>query len=205
MVVATLLLVSLGAGPVHAVEPHGPAPGSHDQAVIDGRAGTNGHGRLAVNMAAGAGNAQANLAAMAGIGDGPGFASIEYLQRPGATDRQAHATARIEDGAFGGGRGLVGVNQVAGSGNAQANVFLAGQGVALHGDGPGFAGDDVLAATAGDPTPIDPHHAPAWRREAVIADDAFRGSQGVVQVNQTAGVGNNSANAIVIQLPGGSP
>jgi hypothetical protein len=39
----------------------------------------------------------------------------------------------------------------------------------------------------------------------VIADDAFRGSQGVVQVNQTAGVGNSSANAIVIQLPGGSP
>ena len=28
---------------------------------------------------------------------------------------------------------------------------------------------------------------------------------GVVQVNQTAGVGNQSTNAVVLQLPGGAP
>ena len=33
---------------------------------------------------------------------------------------------------------------------------------------------------------------------------AFARSQGVVQVNQTAGVGNTSVNAVVLQLPGGA-
>ena len=64
--------------------------------------------------------------------------------------------------------------------------------------------DAALAGVAGDTTSggAQPTSRP---REAFIADDAFRGSQGVVQVNQTAGVGNASTNAIVLQLPGGTP
>ena len=72
-----------------------------------------------------------------------------------------------------------------------------------------LVGDDALnqtasAGVAGDTTSggAQPTSRPS---EAFIADDAFRGSQGVVQVNQTAGVGNASTNAIVLQLPGGTP
>jgi hypothetical protein len=211
MVVATLLLGSLGAGPLSAGEPHGPVPGSSDTAVVERRAGAGTHGRVAVNIAAGAGNAQANLAAIAFSDGGLAIPDARVLQRPQSGGREAHARARIERGAFGGGDGLLSLNQVAGSGNAQANVFVLGNvpldldATALPGAVPAPVGDAALAATQGDANPSDLQHVPAWRREAVIADDAFRGRQGVVQVNQTAGVGNNSANAIVIQLPGGSP
>jgi hypothetical protein len=179
--------------------------------VVERGAGRDAHGRVAVNVAAGAGNAQANLAAIAVSDGGLAIPDARVLQRPQSGGREAHARARIERGAFGDGDGLLSINQVAGSGNAQANVFLLGNvpadvdALALPGAVAPLAADTELAATQGDPNPSDLQHAPAWRREAVIADDAFRGRQGVLQVNQTAGVGNNSANAIVIQLPGGSP
>ncbi len=42
-------------------------------------------------------------------------------------------------------------------------------------------------------------------REARIDGTAVRAPSGVVQINQTAGVGNASANAIVLRLPGSTP
>ncbi|MDV3255389.1 MAG: hypothetical protein LOX98_08175 [Lysobacter sp.] len=175
-----------------------------DRAVIEGQAAAGTSGRIAVNQAAGTGNAQANLAAIAIADGGTGLVGLQARQQPtaGALDRAA--SAQLRDGAFSASQGLLSVNQVAGSGNAQANLFAIGQlgspAVAL------VAGvdDAALAGVAGDTTSggAQPTSRP---REAFIADDAFRGSQGVVQVNQTAGVGNASTNAIVLQLPGGTP
>ena len=175
-----------------------------DRAVIEGQAAAGTGGRIAVNQAAGTGNAQANLAAIAIADGGTGLVGLQARQQPtaGALDRAA--SAKLRDGAFSASQGLLSVNQVAGSGNAQANLFAIGQlgspAVAL------VAGvdDAALAGVAGDTTSggAQPTSRP---REAFIADDAFRGSQGVVQVNQTAGVGNASTNAIVLQLPGGTP
>jgi hypothetical protein len=42
-------------------------------------------------------------------------------------------------------------------------------------------------------------------REARIDAGAIASPRGVLQINQTAGVGNASVNAIVLQLPGGTP
>lgn len=180
-----------------------------DAATIGGRAGESVQGRIAINQAAGSGNAQVNLGAIALSDGGLGVANVHALQRPGNGARERDATALIHDGAFSGSQGVLSVNQVAGSGNAQANLFLVGQGPQgfLASGHQGITGldDAALAAVAGDATTTEGAVAPSWRREAVIADDAFRGSQGVVQVNQTAGVGNSSANAIVLQLPGGTP
>ena len=125
---------------------------------------------------------------------------LSALAAPAAADDRAV----IEGQAAAGTGGRIAVNQAAGTGNAQANLFAIGQlgspAVAL------VAGvdDAALAGVAGDTTSggAQPTSRP---REAFIADDAFRGSQGVVQVNQTAGVGNASTNAIVLQLPGGTP
>ena len=183
-----------------------------DQAVIEGAAVTGAQGRIAVNQAAGTGNAQANLGALATSDGGLGLVGVHAAQQPGATTpamRERDAAARIQHGAFSGSQGVLSVNQVAGSGNAQANLFMVGQGpqgvvaAGVH----GIAGidDAALADVAGDANSTEGAVVPSWRREAVIADDAFRGSQGVVQVNQTAGVGNSSTNAIVLQLPGGTP
>ena len=180
-----------------------------DQATVDGAAARGAQGRIAVNQAAGAGNAQVNLGAIASSDGGLGVVGVHALQRPGAGVRERDAAARIHDRAFASSQGVLSVNQVAGSGNAQANLFMVGQGpqgvVAAGVHGITGIDDAALADVAGDANTTEGAVVPSWRREAVIADDAFRGSQGVVQVNQTAGVGNSSTNAIVLQLPGGTP
>ena len=183
-----------------------------DQAVIEGAAVSGAQGRIAVNQAAGTGNAQANLGALATSDGGLGLVGVHAAQKPGATSpalRERDAAAHIQHGAFSGSQGVLSVNQIAGSGNAQANLFMVGQGpqgaVAAGVHGITGIDDAALADVAGDANTTEGAVVPSWRREAVIADDAFRGSQGVVQVNQTAGVGNSSTNAIVLQLPGGTP
>ena len=183
-----------------------------DQAVIEGAAVSGAQGRIAVNQAAGTGNAQANLGALATSDGGLGLVGVHAAQKPGATSpalRERDAAAHIQHGAFSGSQGVLSVNQIAGSGNAQANLFMVGQGpqgvVAAGVHGISGIDDAALADVAGDANSTEGAVVPSWRREAVIADDAFRGSQGVVQVNQTAGVGNSSTNAIVLQLPGGTP
>ncbi|MFD0739704.1 hypothetical protein ACFQZQ_10475 [Lysobacter koreensis] len=186
-----------------------PAASGHDHARIHDAAGIGASGRVAINQAAGSGNTQASLAALAIAGDGRGLGGLHARQRPQAdlptALRQRAASARIGAESFAGSAGLVSLNQAAGSGNAQLNLFAIG-----HGDpAASVAGDIVvlndaaLAAVAGDNRTEGAETASAIR-EAAIDGGSFRGSQGVVQVNQTAGVGNASVNAIVLQLPRGA-
>lgn len=184
-----------------------PPPPPLDQAHAADHAGKGAVGRTAVNQAAGAGNVQANLAAIALAGEGLGRVDLRSRQSAGPGDRQRDASARIEGQAFSASNGLLSVNQAAGSGNTQANLFALGNGGAtpfVLGGGIAGLDDDALASVAGD-RPTERTESTPRLRQAVIADDAFRGGQGVVQVNQTAGVGNASTNAIVLRLPGGTP
>jgi hypothetical protein len=181
-----------------------------DTAVIGGNAGRNLSGRGAINEAAGQGNTQANVAALALTQGGQAPIDLQVHQHPQSPPAgvRRDASVRIEAFALSNTRGLLSVNQVAGSGNAQLNLFALGNtDIAIA--APGLAGldDAALAAVAADPNPNPTVGADASPRlrQAVIADDALRGSQGVVQVNQTAGVGNFSTNAIVLQLPGSAP
>lgn len=217
-VLPALLVVLAGlAGPAAAQStdeetPAAAPPLPHVSAAIADDAGRAARGRTAVNLAAGRGNLQANLAAISlSSNSGRGLVGLQLRQRPATGDRRVDASASIQGGAFAQSQGLLSVNQAAGSGNAQANLFAIGQhssplaasGVAGLRDIAGVD-DAALAAVAGE-VPINTTDTPPPLREAVIAGDAFRGSQGVVQVNQTAGVGNSSANAIVLLLPGGTP
>lgn len=187
----------------------GPAGSSVNQARIGGVAGHNASGRIAINQAAGAGNVQANLAAIALTPDGLGVVGLQSRQAVLAGGRNRDASALIDADALHGSDGLLSINQAAGAGNAQANVIGIGQGSAglaglLLTQGAAGLDDAVLATIAGD-APVDATAPATPLREAVIAGDALRDSRGVVQINQTAGVGNRSANAIVLLLPGGSP
>lgn len=175
-----------------------------DRTHVHDGAATGLSGRSAINLAAGTGNAQANLAAIAVAAGTAGQARLDATQRTTAGDRQRAAHAGIEGQAFAGSHGLLSLNQAAGSGNAQLNLFAIGDGTAVSAmrDIAGLD-DTALAAVTGD-TATEGAAAPPAIREARIDSGAFRGSQGVVQVNQTAGVGNASTNAIVLQLPGGA-
>jgi hypothetical protein len=206
LALAGLVAISPGrAGEAPATDP---PPAVVDRARIGDDSGRRASGRIAINQAAGTGNAQANLAAIAFAPDGAGFAVLQSRQAVQAGDRGRDASARIDGRAFLTSDGLLSINQAAGAGNAQTNLIAIGQGdAALAGLGlvQGIAGleDAVLASIAGDAAVEDVASAPPLR-EAVIAGNALRESRGVVQINQTAGVGNRSANAIVLLLPGGT-
>lgn len=173
-----------------------------DQALIGDHAGSGSQGRIAVNQAAGVGNAQANLAAFAHADSGLGLADTHSLQKASPAQRAAAASATIEGSAFNDSSGALSLNQVAGSSNLQLNTIAIGTGGVLL---LASADDAALAETTGSAPSTEGAATATPDRRALIDPDAFRGSQGVVQVNQTAGVGNLSTNAIVLQLPGGTP
>ncbi|WP_408951761.1 hypothetical protein [Lysobacter sp. Hz 25] len=175
-----------------------PASGA-DRARIGADSGRAIDGRAAVNQTAGVGNVQTNLAAIAVATEGVAIASASAGQSTvDANDGLRDASAHIGAGAFADSHGLLSVNQSAGAGNAQANLFVLATGTASVG-----LDDTALATIAGETQANAGSETAPRQREAAIAGDAFRGGEGVLQINQTVGVGNSSANAIVLQLPGG--
>lgn len=176
---------------------------AQEAASIEGQAGRQASGRMALNQAAGNGNAQANQMALAWSDAGTSRADARAAQTVSAGDRSRDARAGIEGGAFHGYQGVLSINQVAGSGNAQANLFVVDQGAV-----PARLVDDLALAQAVGAQPTEgAGTSPAAAREARIDAGAFSGSTGVIQVNQGAGVGNAATNAIVLHLPvqGGTP
>ncbi|MGY4514644.1 hypothetical protein [Lysobacter sp. HA18] len=176
---------------------------SHDESRIDGNAAANVSGAASLNVAAGTGNAQANLRAIA-IGD-VGLALAFGAQSVDTTgaDLTRSAKATISGNALGNSTGVVGLNQAAGSANAQANLVAIGTAA-----GAGFVqsvDESALAATAAPASTSTTTPTSSGTREARIDAGAIAAPSGVMQINQTAGVGNASTNAIVLQLPGGTP
>lgn len=104
---------------------------SFGRATIGSGAFSNSSGLLSVNQASGVGNAQANGVAIAIGVEGAGIAeselgavitgnSLDNLDRSVRNSRQVVA---VDGDAFDGSRGVVQINQLAGSGNATANNF----------------------------------------------------------------------------------
>lgn len=200
----TVAITALLALPAYAQnqDAQGQNTPGQDQALIGDHAGSGSQGRIAVNQAAGVGNAQANLAAFARAENGLGLADTHSLQKASPAQRAAAASATIQGSAFNDSSGALSLNQVAGSSNLQLNTIAIGTGGVLL---LASADDAALAETTGSAPSTEGAATATPDRRALIDPDALRGSQGVVQVNQTAGVGNLSTNAIVLQLPGGTP
>ncbi len=186
---------ALHAGLVAAQDGLPDLPGYVTQSVIDSNILSNVRGRFAVNMAAGDSNVQANAAAVAlGAQGGPAIGLVGGIQ---VTDpRQGTlpdvAVASIGDHVFANSSGLISVNQTSGVGNAQAN----GAAFAL-----GFeevVAESTLSATTSNAVPIGAGTGKS--HQVSIADTAFNGARGLVQVNQSAGSGNSTANNFALQV-----
>lgn len=106
--------------------------GSNQRSEIGHNAFRNASGIIAINQSSGNGNTQANLVAIAA--GSMAEVSIDQLEHVSAsqgmsanssesTENPGNQIARIADSAFSGARGIVQVNQLAGSGNRSANVF----------------------------------------------------------------------------------
>lgn len=197
ILVSTLLVVPsvLHSSLVAAQDPLPDLPGYVTQSVIDSDVLSHVRGRFAVNMAAGDSNVQANAAAIAlGAQGGPTIGLVGGIQ---VTDpRQGNlpdiATASIGGNVFANSSGLISVNQTSGVGNAQAN----GAAFAMGFDE--VVAESVLSATTSNAVPAG---AGAGKSHQVsINDTAFNGAHGLVQVNQSAGSGNSTANNFALQV-----
>lgn len=181
---------------------------ARDVSQLEGRVGERLDGRIALNIAAGRGNAQANLAAISHGAGSDTEASVSQNVGLVVSGDGRDALAGIGGSVLAAGQGLTSVNQAAGTGNSQLNLLAIGAGGAAAAHGVQTIDLELLATVSADAAPVDIDalaDGPAPLREARIGDGAFQSPQGVLQINQTAGVGNASANAIVLQIPGGAP
>ncbi|MBN5078356.1 hypothetical protein [Stenotrophomonas maltophilia] len=167
-----------------------------DVARIDGRALAGANGAIAVNQAAGDLNVQANLRGIA-KGDRADVATNARQLQQGnrVLSGPLQATAFIGGDALAGASGIASINQASGIANTTLNVVsatLARQGIretddtALAAEGSALAGgrDDTGRGIA------------TGTRSAGVASTALRGFDGVLQLNQIAGNGNDTANVL---------
>jgi|GEM_PF-2773010 len=100
--------------------------------------------------------------------------------------------SRITDDAFAGARGVIAVNQSAGSHNAQSNAVA----IAV---GPSALGSDALLNVQRPGVPIRGAGSTS-RNVAELSGGAFRSASGIVQINQIAGSGNVVHNAVSVRV-----
>jgi hypothetical protein len=170
---------------------------SGDASIATGAA-VSATGAITVNQAAGLNNAQTNQLT---ITNGEAVANDNAsMQSATARARVPSARASIEGNAFSNSSGAVMVNQSAGAGNLQRNSVLLGTAA----PGVETVPDGVLSATAANNGGQGRAVAPQGVRETSISSDAFKNVNGIVQINQTAGAGNATANSFVLRPPAGT-
>ncbi|WP_028226841.1 hypothetical protein [Paraburkholderia ferrariae] len=190
---AAVVFAAFAAGTAHAQAVVGAV------ADIGAGAANSTVGAVTVNEAAGLNNAQANQLTITS-GAPLMVNGTSSAQAAGAKARLPYASASIGAGAFANASGAVMVNQTAGVGNTQSNSARIGAGVIgveTVSDG------DLSAAAATNGGPGRSAQA-SGIREASIGSTAFRNATGLVQVNQTVGAGNATANSFVLRPPAGT-
>lgn len=171
------------------------AQDSSAQTIIDGSVGSNAHGALSVNMAAGDSNVQSNATAIAAgtsNGQASAHASTDQIIDSTTFNVPEIAVTRISNNAFNNASGLIKINQAAGAANAQANNVALAVGAEV-------AADTALAQNVSGLAP-EAMEASGQQREAVVDEAAFRGAHGIVQVNQSAGIANASGNNFTMRV-----
>ena len=157
--------------------------------------GTQYKGNFNVNQAAGDQQQQTNTRAIA-IGSNASATTTVRQSLDAAANPAMNATATIGGSSFSNGNGVLGLNQSAGANNQMANAMR----VSISAN-PQSIDDSVLSQQNVALLPDSgATGAPTGSRQVVTSDQAFTGSRGVIQVNQSAGVGNRMANTLSIRV-----
>jgi hypothetical protein len=166
----------------------------NDTATIN-NSGSNYRGNQLINQAAGDQQQQINSRSIA-IGTQAATHDNLSQTRSGQLDPSINAKAQILGNSFTNGSGSLGVNQSAGAGNQMINVMR----VSISAQ-PQSMDDSALlqqnVALSNNSGATDPQ---SGSRQVVTGDQAFTGSRGVTQLNQSAGVGNRMANTLSIRV-----
>ncbi|MBX9407192.1 adhesin [Pseudomonas baetica] len=184
-----LLLALIGCTSAMAAD-----PGSVNNANIQD-SGVQYRGNFNVNQAAGDQMQQANTKAIA-IGTDASASTIVRQRIDTPADRSMNASATIGGTSFSNGNGILGVNQGAGANNQMANVTRVSISAAPQSvDDSALSQQNVALLPSSGATGTSP-----GSRQVTTSDQAFTGSRGVIQVNQSAGVGNRMANTLSIRV-----
>jgi hypothetical protein len=163
-----------------------------DNTAVIQSSGNQYEGVLSINQAAGNQQQMSNSRAIV-LGGQATNLNIQKLD--GNVDPSLNAKAAILGSSFTNGNGVLGINQSAGANNQSINAVR----ISLN-PGPQSIDDSVLLQqnttqlTDSGLTPT------TGSRQVVTSDQAFTGSRGVIQVNQSAGVGNRVANTLGITI-----
>jgi hypothetical protein len=154
-------------------------------------------GNLAVNQAGGIVQQQVNARALSVGGFGRSTIEVrQELENLPLPSTPVDTRASIAGNSFSNGRGVLGVNQSAGIGNQQINAMS----VTLMAV-PQSLDDSTLAQSVTRSTDSVSTVPPAsGERRVDMSNEAFAGSRGVVQLNQSAGIGNRTANHLSIRV-----
>jgi len=158
-------------------------------------AGTQYKGNFNVNQAAGDQQQQANVRAIA-IGTEAAATTVVNQRLNTSANRSMKATATIGGTSFSNGNGVLGVNQGAGANNQMANAMRISISAAPQSVDDSALSQQNVALVPGSGS----SDTPTGSRQVVTSDQAFTGSRGVIQVNQSAGVGNRMANTLSIRV-----
>ncbi|KRP66638.1 hypothetical protein [Pseudomonas orientalis] len=163
-----------------------------DTAMIDS-SGQQYQGVLSINQAAGNRQQMSNSRAIV-LGGQATTVNIQKLD--GNVDPSLNAKAAILGTSFTSGNGVLGINQSAGANNQSINAVR----ISVN-PGPQSIDDSVLLQQNTTTLATDSGStSTTGSRQVVTSDQAFTGSRGVIQVNQSAGVGNRVANTLGITI-----
>lgn len=155
------------------------------------------NGVVMLNQSAGIDQQQANAGVLSAGSQSQGQISITQTRDTIADQPLGiDASARISGDAFSQGNGVLGINQSAGIGNQHINAFRI-----EIGSMPESLDDSGLAQNAAPSSINSGVVAPqSGQRLVSIDDQAFAESRGVVQLTQSAGVGNRMVNNLGIRI-----
>jgi len=177
--------------------------------IING--GESNAGVVSINQAAGLGNQQLNLRSLS-IGGDDSLASSEANQSI-TLGKKSYATveamkdashsASINGNAFSGNHGIIGINQSAGAFNQmsnQANISVTSQKNTSNNPNSIYILDNaaLIKTNAGEET--DKTENKPSNNKVYIDDTAFKNTSGIVQINQVAGVMNQTVNAVTVNV-----
>jgi hypothetical protein len=161
-----------------------------DTTVIGANSGVNDTGTVSLNEVAGVGNQQTNSALITGI---PGKMTINQSSIGNFVNTHDSGAAIIGDSAFSLSSGLMQISQASGSGNVEANAAFVG----VSATGSALTAIS-LSQLRGGFAPPNPNA--DFQGTYSIAPTAFAGSSGLVQVQQTAGTNNVTANSVAVNF-----
>ena len=171
----------------------GSATAMADNTAVINNSGQQYDGVLSINQAAGNQQQMSNSRAIALGGQAT---NVDIQRVDGKVDPSLNAKAAIQGNSFSSGNGVLGINQAAGANNQSINAVR----ISLN-PGPQSIDDSVLLLQNTTTLATDSGlTATTGSRQVVTSDQAFTGSRGVTQVNQSAGVGNRVANTLGITI-----